>query len=144
MLRIATPLAFLLMLMCQPYASADSSEDPEQVVRSTTSEILGLINRNLKAYVADPSGFYAVVREISPPHFDLRSMARRAIQDQNWQDATEAQRDALVAQQAVRNDWFENFDRQRVFTPRRSRRNGEGASVLPNRIHPGREALSGP
>jgi phospholipid transport system substrate-binding protein len=96
MFRVA--LLFSLLLLPVSYAQVYAGSSPEQIVRSTTDRILDLINRNLKTYEVDPSGFYSAVRDIALPHFDLRSMARRAIRDENWRTATETQRDALVTE----------------------------------------------
>jgi phospholipid transport system substrate-binding protein len=83
------------ILACTPVLAADN---PEQVVRSTTDRVLQLINSNLDSYESNPAAFYAIVKDIALPHFDLPSMAHRAIGDANWRAASTAQRNAFTTE----------------------------------------------
>ena len=81
-------LALLLIYLCS--ASADTG--PENLVRTTTTKIITLLNENLAVYARDRDQLYGMVHQYVLPHFDFRAMSKLVLGKDIWTQANEEQR----------------------------------------------------
>lgn len=76
-------------------AAALAQEAPDQLVKRAADEILALVKSDKDLAAGNQAKFIAAAEEKILPHFDFERMTRLAV-GRNWQQATEAQRQALV------------------------------------------------
>lgn len=84
----------LLSLALLPAAAA-AQEAPDQLVKRVSDEILTLVKSDKDLAAGNQAKVMAVAEEKILPHFDFERMTRLAV-GRSWQQATEAQRQALV------------------------------------------------
>lgn len=88
MKRLALILA--VVLFSTSY-SALATKAPDQMVRTTTKEILALLKKNHKIYKKDNSKLYSMVYKRILPNFDFTAMSRLVLA-RNWKKTNEDQR----------------------------------------------------
>jgi phospholipid transport system substrate-binding protein len=69
-------IAFLMLLIALPALAA---EDPEQLIKETTNQVISAIRANAESFHEDPSGLYRLVEEVVLPHFDFAAMTNQAL-----------------------------------------------------------------
>jgi phospholipid transport system substrate-binding protein len=86
---------FLWLALWLPAAQAQAQTPPDELVRTTTEEILRLLKTNREAYQRDKSALYAMVDKEVLPHFDFQRMSQWVL-GRHWRTATPAQRERFV------------------------------------------------
>lgn len=79
----------VVMLLAVPASATDSA--PEQLVRSTTNEMLALFVENREMIENDPRSLYGLVDDVVLPHFDFQRMSQWAL-GKYWRRASNEQR----------------------------------------------------
>lgn len=64
---------------------------PDQMIKTSTDTLQGLISKNVEKYRSDKPGFYKVVDEVIVPHFDTKYIAQMVLA-RNWKAASPEQR----------------------------------------------------
>lgn len=82
------------LLACGPAQAVPSAED---VVRSTTDQMLAKLRADKADLEAHPEKIYGLIHELVIPHFDFPSMSKWVL-GTNWRSASEAQRGAFIDQ----------------------------------------------
>lgn len=82
-------LALLVPLAGAPLAHAQAQARPDQLVKSTTEEVLGVIKKS-----TDRATLRKVAEQKVLPYFDFKEMTRLAV-GRPWRDATPEQRKKL-------------------------------------------------
>ena len=85
---------FALMVAVLPLA-ASAQEAPDALVRRVTDEVLTAIRADKDASNGNLAAVHRIAEEKVLPHFDFLRMTRLAV-GRNWQQASEAQREALI------------------------------------------------
>lgn len=75
--------------------SAEELTRPEELVRSTTEDVLAKLEANKKELKEDPDAVATLVQEHVLPHFDFRAMSQMVLA-RNWRTASEDQRERFV------------------------------------------------
>jgi phospholipid transport system substrate-binding protein len=83
----------LLLIAGQAHAAADTP--PEQLVKSTTEEVVAIIKKDKAIQAGDRSKITALVDEKVLPHFDFTRMTQLAM-GRYWRQASPEQQQALV------------------------------------------------
>lgn len=78
-------------LMVALVSTAQAAQAPDEVIRSATGSLQGLIAQNHDKYRADKGAFYKMVDETVVPYFDTAYIAQ-LILARNWKTATPEQR----------------------------------------------------
>jgi phospholipid transport system substrate-binding protein len=87
---------FVLMLMLVAgNVYAQNEPMPDELVRKTTQEIIGLIKANRAAYSEDVNKLYAMVEQKVLPHFDFARMSQWIL-GRYWRQANEEQRTRFI------------------------------------------------
>jgi phospholipid transport system substrate-binding protein len=81
----------ILLVFLSSTAFAQSVDQPDEMMRKTTNEILELIRTNKPAYEADRDKLFTMVDQKVLPYFDFRKMSQLVLA-LNWRSATEKQR----------------------------------------------------
>src|SRR2546430_2770755 len=89
----AVLIAILMLAVSGVYAQNDPM--PDEIVRKTTQEIIGLIKANRTAYAQDVTKLYAMVDQKILPHFDFERMSQWVL-GRYWRQATEEQRARFI------------------------------------------------
>ncbi len=86
-------ILFLTLFAVTPLTvfGANESIQPDEMTRSTTSEIIELLKQNRAEYDADRSKLFSMVDERLLPYFDFRKMSQLVL-GLNWRKADEKQR----------------------------------------------------
>lgn len=85
--RLAAGLLAALVLA----GAVQTAPAPDEVVRTATGSLQGLIAQNHEKYRADKAAFYKMVNETVVPYFDTRYITQ-LILGRNWKTATPEQR----------------------------------------------------
>lgn len=86
-------LAILITALVPLLASAQ--EGPDALVKRVTDELLAIIKADKELQAGNQSKVVEVAEAKVLPHFDFARMTRLAV-GRNWQQATDAQKEALV------------------------------------------------
>jgi phospholipid transport system substrate-binding protein len=84
---------FLWLALWLPAAQAQTP--PDELVRTTTEEILRLLKENRAVYQRDKGALYAMVDKEVLPHFDFQRMSQWVL-GRYWRTATPEQRERFV------------------------------------------------
>ena len=95
MYRVAVNVSVLLMLAWTQTQAA--TPNAEEVVRTTTDQVVARLVAQKPQLQAHPEQIYDLIHELVIPHFDFASMAKWVL-GQSWKDASAVQRDAFVNQ----------------------------------------------
>lgn len=87
-------LLFLAIFTASVQAAAESAED---VVKSTTDQVLARIASEKAELNAHPERIYGLIHELVIPHFDFDGMSRWVL-GRAWVDATPDQRNEFIKQ----------------------------------------------
>jgi phospholipid transport system substrate-binding protein len=87
--------SLLLFLAAMLPVFAGALEAPDALVRRTTDEVLSAIRADKDAQAGSLAAVHRIAEEKVLPHFDFTRMTRLAV-GRNWQQASEAQREALT------------------------------------------------
>src|SRR3954466_2579824 len=79
---------------CVPLLAA-AQEAPDALVKRVTDEVLAIIKADKDLQAGNTQKVVSLAEQKVLPHFDFESMTRLAV-GKNWQQANEAQRQALV------------------------------------------------
>jgi phospholipid transport system substrate-binding protein len=91
-------LRFPLVLVALLFAAAVlAAAAPQEIVQSTTDNVLARVQAEKDQLRADPAKMYGLVSELIFPHFDFAIMSQWVLGD-SWGTADEATRDAFVLQ----------------------------------------------
>lgn len=94
MSRVVVRVFLLLLAFTQAQAATPGAEE---VVRSTTDQVVARLVAQKPQLQAHPEQIYDLIHELVIPHFDFASMAKWVL-GQSWKAASPAQRDAFVSQ----------------------------------------------
>ncbi len=98
MITVRFGICVLLLAMFSLAASSVySMPAAEDVVRSTTDQTVTRLRAQKPDLEAHPEKIYDLIHELVIPHFDFPSMSKWVL-GSNWRNATDAQRDAFIAQ----------------------------------------------
>lgn len=89
LLKRVQAAAVAIMIGLIPVAQAETM--PDELVRSTTAEILNLLKARKSYYTEDRNRLYKMVDDKILPHFDFRRMSRWVL-GIHWRRASDAQR----------------------------------------------------
>lgn len=95
-LRAVITTVLLLPVLLQPARAA--TQDPAEVVRETSTQVINRLKAEKKELQADPGKLYELVNSLVTPHFDFVSMSRWVLGKHTWNSATEKQRQAFIEQ----------------------------------------------
>ena len=95
-LRAVITTILLLPVLLLPARAA--SQDPAEVVRETSTQVINRLKAEKKELQADPGKLYELVNKLVTPHFDFISMSRWVLGKNTWNSATEQQRQAFIDQ----------------------------------------------
>ena len=88
------PIAIMAIIGLSPLAQADEAT-PDELVRTTTAEILGLLKEKKTYYTSDKNRLYDMVDSKILPHFDFRRMSRWVL-GIHWRRASNEQQSAFT------------------------------------------------
>jgi phospholipid transport system substrate-binding protein len=93
---VSLTLSFAATATAAPAASAESQADasqqsPDQMIRSTTDQLRGLIRQNVQTYRNDKPAFYKAVDDTLVPHFDSTYIAQLVL-GRHWRTANADQK----------------------------------------------------
>lgn len=88
MKKLILYFAIVFLGTSQPVWAATA---PDQLVRTTTNEILALLKKNHLVYKKDDKKLYGMVHKHILPHFDFSAMSRLVLA-RHWRQANEDQR----------------------------------------------------
>ena len=89
-------LAVLLLLWSLPLPAATATaKDAEDLVRTTTEQMLAVLRAERELLKAQPDRIYYLVDDIVLPHFDFSRMSRWVL-GKHWRSATPGQRTRFV------------------------------------------------
>lgn len=94
-LKLITGAVFLTVAMGS--AMAASQDSAEQVVRSTTQQVLGVLRKEGDGLKDNSERLYELVDQYILPHFDFRKMSKWVL-GRHWRKATKAQKQAFMEQ----------------------------------------------
>jgi phospholipid transport system substrate-binding protein len=97
MKKFATLACCVLLLAGAVSRAAAVPAAPDEMVRTTTDEILASIKANRDSYAKDHNKLYQMAEEKVLPHFDFVRMSQWVL-GVNWRSATPEQRGRFVAQ----------------------------------------------
>lgn len=83
------------LLFLASAASAQDQDQPDEMMRKTTSEILELIKTNKSVYEADRDKLFDMVDKKVLPYFDFRKMSQLVL-GLNWRTASEKQQNEFT------------------------------------------------
>ena len=95
-MRTIAGYIFLLLMISAPLARADSSSTAEEVIRTTTAEVVGRLESNPELS-EDPGRLYEMVQDVVLPRFDFERISKRVL-GKYWRRASEEQRRQFVAE----------------------------------------------
>ena len=95
-MRTIAGCIFLLLVISAPFARADSSLAAEEVIRTTTAEVVGRLESNPELS-EDPGRLYQMVQDVVLPRFDFERISKRVL-GKYWRRASEEQRRRFVAE----------------------------------------------
>ena len=88
-------LATTLVAMASLVTHAEAMNDPAEVVRSTTTEILHRVEVDRAHLEADPEALFNLVDQVVLPNFDFVRMSRWVL-GKYWRDATPAEQAQFI------------------------------------------------
>jgi phospholipid transport system substrate-binding protein len=88
---------FLIFMLCAflPTAYAQSSDSPEEMVKSVTNEVIEILKTDPQLKNGDPHRAAELIQEKVLPHFNFKHMTALAM-GQNWRKATPEQQKVLM------------------------------------------------
>lgn len=86
----------LALLLFAASLAAQAAVAPDELVKSTSEEVLTLVRNDPDIAAGNSSKVYAIVEEKVLGHFDFERMTRLAV-GKNWRQANDAQRQALTS-----------------------------------------------
>lgn len=95
-LRAVMMTVLLVPVLLLPAQAA--TQDPAEVVRNTSTQVINRLRADKKELEADPGRLYELVNKLVTPHFDFVSMSRWVLGKNTWTSATEQQRQAFIEQ----------------------------------------------
>lgn len=87
--------SLLVLLACLPFAG-HAAATPQQVVQTTTDQVLGELNSNREQFRQDPEAFYQALDRILGPVVDFEGFARGVMTVRYSRQASPAQMQAFV------------------------------------------------
>ena len=93
-LRAVICTLLLIPALLPPVQAA--TQDPAQVVRDTSTQVIERLRAEKKELQADPGRLYELVNKLVVPHFDFESMSRWVLGKATWNAATPQQREAFM------------------------------------------------
>ena len=93
--KIAGSIGLLLMFSA-PFARADSPLSAEEVIRTTTAQVVQRFESN-PDLAENPDRLYEIVRDVVLPRFDFERISRRVL-GKYWKRASEEQRRQFVTE----------------------------------------------
>jgi phospholipid transport system substrate-binding protein len=95
LLKWIRAVAIAVLIGLPPAVQAETM--PDELVRSTTAEILSLLKAKKQYYTEDRNRLYKMVDDKILPHFDFRKMSQWVL-GIHWRRASEAQRAAFTSE----------------------------------------------
>lgn len=80
-------MSCLILLLSFTGKSVNASEDPLQMVKGVTSQVMSVLKQNRSDLQSHPTKIYAVVNRYILPHVDFEEMARWVVGRNAWQQA---------------------------------------------------------
>lgn len=90
-----TAIFVLWLALWLPAVQVQAQTPPDELVRTTTEEILRLLKANRDLYQRDKSALYAMVDKEVLPHFDFQRMSQWVL-GRYWRTATPEQQERFV------------------------------------------------
>lgn len=136
LLRIKCSLivAVILLLVAQVPQVVAEDAVPEQLVRSTTDQMLALFVENRQMIERDPRSLYGLVDDIVLPHFDFQRMSQWVL-GKYWRSASAEQREKFLQEfrnllvRTYSSLLFDYTSQTIEYLPSRITHNGERATV---------------
>jgi phospholipid transport system substrate-binding protein len=119
-----------------------AAASPEDVVKSTTDQVLARVKNDEAALKADTSKLYALVNEVIIPHFDFER-ASQLVLGRYWRTADDAQRTRFenafkeLMVRTYANALFQYVDQKINYKPSLTDADGQRAVVRTEIIKPG-------
>ena len=88
-------LVTALLLLLSVNASAESLA-PQQLIKSTSDNVLQILEKNKAVYEKDPEQIYTLVNEVILPHLDFKVMSKLAL-GKHWRKANKEQQQEFIA-----------------------------------------------
>ena len=85
----------LVVVLCLAAAPVQAQAKPDELVRTTTNELLLLLKKNRAAYQADLGKLYTMVYQKVLPNFDFEAMSKLVLA-RNWRTASATQRERFA------------------------------------------------
>lgn len=89
--RLKTFKVGLLLLLMSLLGPAQAADSPQQIVESTTAQMIKALQENRQALKADSSKIYGLVSQIVLPRFDFELISQWVL-GKYWREATPEQR----------------------------------------------------
>lgn len=136
LLRIKCSLIVAVILLWVAQVPQVVAEDavPEQLVRSTTDQMLALFVENRQMIERDPRSLYGLVDDIVLPHFDFQRMSQWVL-GKYWRSASAEQREKFLQEfrnllvRTYSSLLFDYTSQTIEYLPSRITHNGERATV---------------
>lgn len=97
MKKLITSFTAMMLLLTAQLLWAASVEEAQQLVKSTTDEMLAALKAQKDNLKSNPKQVYKLVDDIVIKHFDFEFMSKYVLGKRNWQKSTPAQQAAFVA-----------------------------------------------
>jgi phospholipid transport system substrate-binding protein len=95
--RVGVALLFLVCVGAGGAAQAAQAEDAQQLVVTTSQQVLGALARERELLGREPGRIYQLVEQYVLPHFDFARMSQWAL-GRHWRTATPEQQARLVVE----------------------------------------------
>jgi len=89
--------ASLLLTLLFATWTAHADEDPQQLVQSTSDQVLARLKQDHDKLQKNPDLIYPLVEDLVLPHFDFTKMSQWVL-GVNWRRASDTQKDQFTAQ----------------------------------------------
>lgn len=80
---------------------ASAALGPQELVQQTTDRLLNAIQQERSVIDKTPSRIFELVEEIALPHFDFHVISRRVLGKEQWQSASDGQRERFEKEFAL-------------------------------------------
>lgn len=97
MKKLITSFTAMMLLLTAQLLWAASVEEAQQLVKSTTDEMLAALKAQKDNLKSNPKQVYKLVDDVVIKHFDFEFMSKYVLGKRNWQKSTPAQQAAFVA-----------------------------------------------
>lgn len=131
------------------FAAAAMAQDtaPDELVKTTTQEVISVIKQDKDIQSGDRSKIYALVDEKVLPHFDFKRMSQLAM-GKNWRQASPEQQESLIKEfrsllvRTYAVSLTQYRDQKIEFKPLKLEPDAKDATVKTTFLQSGRESIA--